>query len=88
MNDPKVTQWIADSLNEELGKDPETGEGANVDVVSYEIVDCPMNGKHIVAKLKAWGEDEEFEGIYFSHQQGWEIEGDLTGCPIIDGIEW
>ena len=48
MNDPKVKQWITESLNRELGKDPETGEGANVEVLSYEIVDCPMNGKHIV----------------------------------------
>ena len=80
MSDPKVKQWITDSLNKELGTDPETGEGANVEVLSWKMVECMFNGKCIVAQLKAWGEDEPFEGTYFSHI-GWELEGDQMPEP-------
>lgn len=80
MSNEKVKKWIADSLNKELGTDPETGDGANVEVLSWKIVECMFNGKCIIAQLKAWGEDESFEGCYFSHS-GWELEGDRIPDP-------
>lgn len=76
MSNERIKQWITESLTKELGTDPDTGEGANVELINWRIVEDPFNGKYIIANLKAWGEDEPFEGVYFSHDEGWQFEGD------------
>ena len=79
MNDPKVTKWIVDSLNRELGKDPDTGESANVKLVSWRWETCPFNGKSIHVVATAWGDSDPFKGRYMDGE--WELEGDRMPDP-------
>jgi len=79
MSDAKVKQWITESLNKELGKDPDTGESANVELVSWRWETCPFVGKSIHVVATAWGEPETFKGRYMDGE--WEIEGDRMPDP-------
>ena len=79
MSDPKVKQWITDFLNKELGTDPETGEGANVEVLSWKIVECMFNGKSIDVVATAWGESDPFKCRYWDGE--WEFENDHMPDP-------
>ena len=79
MRDPKVTKWITDSLNRELGKDPDTGESANVELVSWRIEDDPFIGKSIHVVATAWGDSDPFKGRYWDGE--WELEDDRILDP-------
>ena len=77
MTNDKTTQWIAESLEKNLGIDHETGEIPNVQILSWEWETCPISDNHIAIHIVAvaWNDPEPFKARYTS-SHGWDIEGD------------
>ena len=74
MSDEKVHRWIRESFEKELGTNPDTGESANVKLVSWRWETCPFNGKSIHIVATAWGNSEPIKARYWSGE--WMIAGD------------
>lgn len=74
MTDEKVNKWIIQSFERELGTDPDTGEGANVQLISWRWETCPFNGKSIHIVATAWGSPEHIMARYWNGE--WMIAGD------------
>ena len=88
--DKKSLNWIKESLEAYFGTDPETEEPANVRLLGWRWEIDPITKQRvgIHATCMVWDDPEPAVCFYSAVTHDWEVEGDPTGCLILDGIEW
>jgi len=82
MTTQRLERIVATSLNRHLGKDPDTGEKANVQLTSVHKVSEPFIGDTIHVVGTAWGEPIKAR---YSDCDGWMIAGDHRTGLSADG---
>lgn len=84
MTDAQLTPIVTKSLERHMGKDPETNERANVQIVSVHKTWTPYNGNVIHVVATAWGNPQQFKARW-TEIDGWMVARDWHTGLSADG---
>lgn len=84
MTDTQLKSIATKSLERYMGRDPETNERANVQIVSVRKVWTPYNGNVIHVVATAWGKPQQFKARW-TETDGWMVARDWHSGLSVDG---